>query len=175
MHEAIARLAPSGYVNLRLDPRDQAAVAAASSVIGTAPLPLTPNTSIAALGLEVLWQAYDEWLFVTRDGTQAALVSALRNALRGSHCAVTDVSDLRAGFELRGAHARDVLQKGCAVDLHPRVFVPGRCVQTALARVRVTLRCLNDGTSYQILVERSYAAYLWEWLNDAALEYSAAG
>ena len=161
----------SGYVSLRLDPRDRAAVAAAGSVIGTAQLPLTANTWVSALGLEVLWQAYDEWLFVTPDGTQAALASTLRGALPGSRWAVVDVSDLRAGFEVRGTHARDVLQKGCAVDLHPRVFAAGVCVQTALARVRVTLRRMNDPLTYQVLAERSYARYLWEWLADASLEY----
>lgn len=168
---ALREMAPSGYVNLRVDPRDHAAVAAVSSVIGTAALPLAPNTWLAALGLEMLWQAYDEWLLVTPDGTQAALVSTLRNALRGSRYAVTDVSDQRAAFELWGPHARDVLQKGCAVDLHPRAFGVGACVQTALARVRVTLRRMNDASTYQVLVERSYAQYLWDWLNDAALEY----
>lgn len=161
----------AGCVNLRLDPRDHAALAAASSAFGMAALPPAPNTWVAAPGLEILWQAYDEWLLVTTDAKRSALETALRNALHGSHHALTDVSDQRAAFELSGPHTWDVLQKGCAVDLHPRVFTELACVQTALARVRVTLRRMNEPATCQVLVERSYAQYLWDWLNDAALEY----
>ncbi len=162
----------SGYVNLRLDPHDHQAMAAAATAIGAASLPLAPNTWVSAPGLEVLWQAYDEWLLIVPDATPTALVAKLHGALRGLRHAATDVSDQRAALELRGLHARDVLHKGCAVDLHPRVFTAGGCVQTALARVRVTLRRMNAPDTYQVLVERSYARYLWDWLNDAALEYS---
>jgi sarcosine oxidase subunit gamma len=170
---SIRALPLSGYVSLRLDPRNRTAVAAVGRVIGTAQLPLAPNIRVSALGIEILWQAYDEWLFVTPDGTQGALASTLRDSLAGHPSAVTDVSDLRAALEVRGPHARDVLQKGCAVDLHSRVFGADACVQTALARVRVTLRRMNESTTYQLLVERSYARYLWDWLADASLEYRA--
>ena len=159
-----------GCIDLRLDPRNPAALDAAAQRFGSA-LPTQPNTWIAALRAHILWQAYDEWLLVTPDRAQTALASALRGALSGMHCAITDVSDLRAAFELAGPCARDVLQKGCAVDLHPRAFSAGTCVQTALARARVTLRQMNEAPTYQVLVERSYARYLWDWLVDAAVEY----
>ena len=159
-----------GALDLRLDARDHAAMSAVASAIGAA-LPVTPNTWIAAPGAHALWQAYDEWLLVTPDGKQAALASTLRRSLADWHFALTDMSDLRAAFELTGPRARDVLQKGCAVDLHPRAFGAGTCVQTALARVRVTLRQMDATPVYQALVDRSYARYLWDWLLDAALEY----
>jgi sarcosine oxidase subunit gamma len=85
--------------------------------------------------------------------------------------AAADDHDVAARFEVRAA--RDVLQKGCAVDLHPRVFTSQSCVSTALARVRVTLR-QSASERYELLVERSYARYLHEWLLDAALEYGQA-
>ena len=133
-----------------------------------------PNTWIAAPKADLLWQAFDEWLILTPNRQQHALASSLRAALAGTHFAVTDVSDLRIAFALEGSHARDVLQKGCAVDLHPRVFGAGSCVTTALARVRVTIRQTSPAPRFEILVERSYAMYLREWLADASLEYSAA-
>jgi len=133
---------------------------------------LNPNW-IAANGVTVIWQAFDEWLLLTPDGTQDALLKRLREALAGHHAALTDVSDLRAGFEITGPRSRDLLAKGCAIDLHPRVFTTGDCAQTALARVRVTLRQLDDTPAYQVLVERSYAQFLWDWLTDAALEFGS--
>ena len=165
----IRELPLSGCIDLRLNARNDAAAQAIAAALGAA-LP-GPNAWVAASGVQVLWQAFDEWLVIGTDGSQAAIAPLLRNALAGAHCSITDVSDLRAAFELKGPRARDVLQKGCAVDLHPRVFSPGSCVNAALARVRVTLRQMDAVPTYEVLVERSYGGYLWDWLTDAAAEY----
>ena len=159
---------PYGAFDVRLDIRQAGALVA--NVLG-APLP-EANTWSAAPNAEILWQAFDEWLVITRDGQQNALAAAVRRSLGAVRHAVTDVSDLRATFVLSGEHARAVLQKGCAADLHPRVFRDSSCVTTALARVRVTLRRVSDG--YEALVERSYADYLRDGLLDAGVEYGQA-
>ena len=159
----------SGALCLRLNAVNAAAIASAAHFFGGA-LP-GPNTWAAFETAHVLWQAHDEWLIVTPNGRQKALAESLRHALADAHHAITDVSDLRATFELRGERARDVLQKGSAVDFHPRVFGAGACVTTALARVRVTVR-LKEPQTYEVMVERSYAAYLWDWLVDACAEFA---
>lgn len=99
------------------------------------------------------------------------MLERLRAALADHHAALTDVSDLRTSFEISGPRSRDVLAKGCAIDLYPRVFDIGGCAQTALARVRVTLLQLDGSPAYRLLVERSYAQYLWDWLTDAVVEF----
>jgi sarcosine oxidase subunit gamma len=136
-------------------------------------LPLTPHW-IAAGSVTVVWQAFDEWLLLTPDGAQDVLLERLRAALAGCHAALTDVSDLYASFEVVGPSSRDLLAKGCALDLHPRVFQAGHCAATALASVRVTLRQLDAAPRFQLLVEHSYAQYLWDWLTDAAVEFLGA-
>ena len=163
----IAEVPAYGCLDLRLDPHNKAAAAVARALGAALP---GPNAWVTAGASQILWQAYDEWLILTADGRQTALAASLRSSLAGAHCAITDVTDLRAAFRLEGPHARDVLQKGCAVDLHPRAFGASACVTTALARVRVTLRQLDDAPAYEVFVERSYAAYLRDWLDDAALE-----
>ncbi|PBC49169.1 sarcosine oxidase subunit gamma, partial [Rhodococcus sp. ACS1] len=68
--------------------------------------------------------------------------------------------------------ARDILAKGCSIDLHPTVFRPGTAVQTMLGLAGVILTALDDtGTDYRILVRASFARYLAAWLIDAAEEY----
>jgi sarcosine oxidase subunit gamma len=166
---SIAEQSLFGAINLRLDPRGTPALEKVQQCLGMS-LPLTPNW-VAASGVTVVWQAFDEWLLLTADGAQDELLERLHAALADHHAAITDVSDLRANFEIKGPHSRDLLAKGCAVDLHPRVFKTGDCALAALARVRVTLRQVGDAPAYQVLVERSYAQYLWDWLTDAALEF----
>jgi sarcosine oxidase subunit gamma len=115
----------------------------------------------------------DEWLVLGPAGTEAAIERDLRDAIaRSGGCgAVTDVSGARTTFVLGGPHARDVLAKGCSLDLHPRAFGPGRCAQTDLARANVVLHQVDDRPTYELLVAGSLAAYLAAWLADATEEY----
>ena len=75
-------------------------------------------------------------------------------------------------LELRGAAARPVLQKGCPLDLHPRVFAPGRAVSTTLARIPLILWQVGPD-SYRLLPRSSFADYVARWLVDASQEYAS--
>ena len=163
---ALREMPVATMFDLRLRASDAALVAAAEAAFALA-LPLAPNASSAANGRTALWLGPDQWLIVAPVG--AAPVGAPELA---GDASIVDVSDLRAVFELAGPHARDVLAKGCAVDLHPRVFQPGDCALSALARIRVALHQPAADNAYRIYVERSYAPYLWDWLIDAMREYT---
>lgn len=161
---------PAGAMVLRLDAGDDGALQRAREALGV-DLPLLPNTWHGSGDSAVLWQACDEWLVLTADGRQTEMAARLTQALAGWHSAVTDVSDLHAGFGIEGPAGRDLLRKGCAVDLHPRVFSTGQLALTALARVRVVLWQTGDAPAYRLRVERSHARYLWDWLVDAGGEF----
>ena len=80
-------------------------------------------------------------------------------------------------LNLSGSRVRDLLAKGCTLDLHPRAFAPGQCAQTNLAKTsvlsaRVLPRTNNsDLQSFDVVVRRSFADYLARWLVDSAREY----
>jgi sarcosine oxidase subunit gamma len=162
----LREFAAPAMCDLRLAAVDAGALSAAETALACK-LPLTPNKSVAAGARVALWLGPDQWLILL----PAADAGALARGLAGHAASVVDVSDLRAVFELAGPGARDVLRKGCAIDLHPRVFGPGDCALTALARVRVALCQVDDRPAYRILIERSYAVYLWDWLIDAMAEF----
>jgi sarcosine oxidase, subunit gamma len=131
-------------------------------------LPLDPNTTAARGERTLLWLGPDEWLAVGPDGDAPALVAELEAADAG-WVTIVDLSSNRTVLELTGPLARDVLAKGCALDLHPRAFGPGRCAQTALARAQVILEARGDG--FRLYVRGSFATYLATWLLDAMAEY----
>ena len=85
-----------------------------------------------------LWLAPGTWMVVAQDVEDGGLYSRLREEL-GDRAAVVDQSHGRAVLRLAGASARDVLAKGCRLDLHPRVFTPGMCAQTVIAQIGVLL------------------------------------
>ena len=158
-------------LNLRLDPEDAEALTAAGAALGGS-LPRTPNTAAATInGWTLLWLGPDEWLITGPAEDGAGLEDALQARLDG-HChALTDVSAMYATLALTGPRAREVLMKGCRLDLHPRAFAPGACIQTSLARGHVILHQTDDAPSYEITVRNSFSAYLATWLLDAMAEY----
>ena len=77
-------------------------------------------------------------------------------------------------MRLTGSRVRDLLAKGCSIDLHPRVFTPGTAVQTTIGQAGVILLALSDaGDDFLVLVRSSFAGYLADWLLDAAQEFGA--
>jgi sarcosine oxidase, subunit gamma len=135
-------------------------------------LPTTPNTSSSTGYIDILWQGPDEWLVVAPDGSDAG--PRLADACQDIHVAVTDVSESRTLVVLAGDHARDVLAKGCALDLHPRSFATGQCAQSMLGHIHIILHQKSDAPEYDVYVHRSFAESLWMWLEDAAAEYNPA-
>jgi sarcosine oxidase subunit gamma len=158
-------------VDLWVDPTGAGGTAAAGA-LGVDALPTEPSTTVPGRDTTVIWLGPQEWL-VTSDGRDGEdLEATLRDAVSEHGGAAVDVSAQRTMLRLRGAHARDVVAKGCSLDLHPSVFGWGSAAQTVLAQAGVVLSPLNDnGTDYRIIVRSSFARYLADWLIDAAEEF----
>lgn len=133
-------------------------------------LPLEANTAAVAGDRRVLWLGPDEWLVVGPGAELVGLERDLRARFQGPAAAVVDVSGQRTVIELGGPSAREVLMKGCSIDLHPEVFGLGRCARTTLARAQVILLPVGRDI-YWIFVQSTFAEYLAEWLMDAMTEY----
>jgi sarcosine oxidase subunit gamma len=131
------------------------------------PLPLAPNRVAVMGAARILWLGPDEWL-VTAEGDAPDLLPRLERAGAGRRAAVTDLSASRVIREIAGSGAHALLGAGCGLDLHSRVFGPGHCAQTLLARIPVILDQLDDAPHYRVLVRRSFANWLKDWLIDAA-------
>ncbi|WP_433920016.1 sarcosine oxidase subunit gamma [Streptomyces canus] len=155
-------------VNVRVDPASAAADRTGRTL--GAPLPRRCGDT-AASGLHtILWLGPDEWLVLSR--ADAGTVTAkVRQALDGDPGSVVDVSANRTTLELSGPAAREVLEKGCPLDLHPRAFGPGRAVSTTVGPIAVLLWQLDDAPTYRLLPRSSFADYLARWLIDAMSEY----
>jgi sarcosine oxidase subunit gamma len=163
-----------GKIDVRGDPEDRSFMAAVGRVLDLL-LPGEPGTSAAKAQIAALWLGPDEWLVTCPAGDLPGLVGSLGEALAETHAAVTDITDGRVAFRVAGPSARDVLAKGCPLDLHPRAFPIGSCAQSLLAKASVLIHLLDDdderGPSFDVYVARSFAHYLWMWLEDAGREY----
>ena len=158
-------------VDLWIDPAGPGGGAVAG-VLGVDALPTTLSTIVAVRDTAVMWLGPEEWLVTSNDRDGEDLEAALREAVSAHGGAAVDVSAQRTTLRLQGEHARDVIAKGCSLDLHPSVFGPGAAAQTVLGRAGVVLIPLSDnGTDYRVVVRSSFARYLADWLIDAADEF----
>lgn len=83
------------------------------------------------------------------------------------NAAIVDQSNGRVVLRLTGRAVRDVLSKGCPIDLER--FATGDVAATRLGPFAVVLHGIEDGID--LYVARGYAQACWEWLTDAAGEF----
>jgi sarcosine oxidase, subunit gamma len=160
-------------INLRGNSGDRQFSDALHSVTGLR-LPTEANSFTTEGALACLWLGPDEWLILGSGGGEHEIAARLRAALGDIHAAVTDISEARTTIAVAGPRARELLAKGTSIDLHPRVFGPGRCVQTGFAGANIILCQTDEVPSFEILVLNSFAEHLWTWLEGGAREYRVA-
>jgi sarcosine oxidase subunit gamma len=163
-----------GKIDLRGDPTDRAFMAAVGRCLDML-LPTEPCSSATQNSVTALWLGPDQWLVTCPASDTVFFIKTLRDALEEVRHALTDVTDGRVALRLAGPNARDVLAKGCPLDLHPRAFPAGRCAQSLLAKASVLIHLALDdpqaGPSFDLHVARSFSHYLFSWLEDAGREY----
>lgn len=131
------------------------------------------QTTGDAEGMHAIWLSPDEHLVVDVSREQIpGEVELEAAALEGLPGQLLDLSANRAVLELSGTCAREVLEKGCHIDLHPREFPIGTAVSTLLGPVPVILHRSGE-FDYRILPRSSFATFTVLWLLDAMTEYQA--
>ena len=151
-----------GYLNLRGDPGDEQFLQVVQTTLGQ-PLPTIANTFTAGENT-IYWLGPDEWLLATGLGKENGIAEHLGKSLSGQCYSLVDVTGGQVLLRLGGSHAREVLAKGCTLDLHPRVFKAGQCAQTTLAKTSMLIALIDDAPTFDIIVRRSFAEYAALWL-----------
>lgn len=149
---------------------DQPAASRMTAVLGTA-LPSECGAVGDGPEHQVLWLGPDEFLVISETDA-ATLTTQLVGALSDGSGLVVDVSANRTTLELSGPSARAVVEKGCALDLHPRAFHAGTAVSTMLGLVPVILWQTDDLPTYRIMPRGSFADYTARWLLNAMAEFA---
>lgn len=137
--------------------------------IAGAELPEGPKRS-AAGGLSLIGTAPTQWLAIAEDGQGRETLARLHEAVSGL-AAVVDQSDAKAMLRLSGPRIRDVLAKGCSLDLHARAFTPQDAATTQVALIPCQLWMRDEVPTFEVAVPLSYARSFWAWLTESAAEF----
>ncbi len=153
-----------GLIDLRVLPKWRTTLAVAANELGFA-LPQAPRTSNSGRGRTALWWSIDQWIVTGPRSRTQLLAKKLETALGQAHAMVTDVSDTRAIIRVSGDQAREVLMKGCCVNLLAPDVTPGHVRRTQIAEIPAAIHFVStDPLTFDIYVFRSYADYIWQWL-----------
>jgi sarcosine oxidase subunit gamma len=112
-----------------------------------------------------------EWLLIVPEMAYATFLEQIKNELDELGVVWVDLSDSLVRIELRGPAARDVLSKGCGLDMHPGQFPAGRCAATRCAGIPMIIEPVIDSGCFILTLARSYLRYAQSWLRDAAVEF----
>jgi sarcosine oxidase subunit gamma len=157
-----------GMIDLRGLASDRKFMAAAKQALGIE-LPKQPRTSTSWGEIKVLWLSIDQWLILAPRAKVAELLASLDTALAGIHSLAVDVSDMRAVIRLEGEGAREVLMKGCSLDLLSGEYGPGTVRRMRFAEIAALLHVVEDD-AFDVYVFRSYADHAWDYLLATARE-----
>ena len=166
MHKTV--LGPCCIIRIQTWSRETSAFAAIEELLDVSWPTLTGH--VARGRADILCIGPTDWLVLAPQTDGAALVRHLGVAFEGSTARATDVSQALVRIQITGTAVRDLLAKGCSLDLHAPLFPVGRALRTRFAGMPVIVHCTGTAT-FELLVTRSYADFLLSWLADAQLEF----
>ena len=142
-----------------------------AALSGALSLDLPPaGASAAKDATTLIWIAPETWLVLREASSGDALARELMAAC-GDAASIVDQSSGKSVVRLSGTRARDVLAKGCRIDLHPRVFAPGRSAVTPIAHIHAVLMQVDATPAFDLIVPSTLGRDFVEWLRMSAAEF----
>ena len=130
-----------------------------------------PLRCVRGEGLRLLWTGPGQYLVVSQRHRDRELALSLSTALDGSGGVAVDVSHARSVLRVEGSASRELLAKGCPLDVDS--MAPGDCAATLIGHFSVLLH-RDDGDAFEIYVTRSFARSFLDWLLRSGAEFGVA-
>ena len=120
----------------------------------------------------ILWNGPDICMVVSTDIDIKEKLSSINS----DDFAVTDLSHSRAGIEISGLHAIDVLKKGTPLNLNNSEFTKDNCANSSYNGISFMLDFIDDQPlTFRLFCLRSFGGSFYHSITDSALEYGFIG
>ena len=114
----------------------------------------------------ILWSGPSNWLLVS---TKKDILNSVQKICDDKNFAVTDLSHSRAIIELKGSNSKEVLKKGCPININE--FKVNNCANSVFHGITITIDMVsNDPETFRIFALRSFGESLYHSITDACLE-----
>ena len=139
--------------------------------IGDLDLPLESPKVTMNKETRVLWNAPRTWLIIS---SKKNIVSSIKDKCDNENFAVTDISHSRAVIQIKGLQAKEVLKKGCPININE--IQVNNCAGTVFNGITIVVDCVNNNPdTFNLLALRSFGETFYHHVTDAALEFGYAG
>ena len=139
--------------------------------IGDLDLPLESLKVTTNKETRILWNAPRTWLVISN---KKNIISAIRDKCDDKNFAVTDISHSRAAIQIKGIQAKEVLKKGCPININE--IQVNNCAGTVFNGITVMVDFVNNNPdTFNLLALRSFGETFHHHITDAALEFGYFG
>jgi sarcosine oxidase subunit gamma len=139
--------------------------------IGDLDLPLESPKVTMNKETRVLWNAPRTWLIIS---SKKNIVSSIKDKCDNENFAVTDISHSRAVIQIKGIQAKEVLKKGCPININE--IQVNNCAGTVFNGITVMVDFVNNNPdTFNLLALRSFGETFHHHITDAALEFGYFG
>ena len=119
----------------------------------------------------ILWNAPKTWLIISN---KENIIEIIKGKCSEENFAITDISHSRAVIQIKGAQAREVLKKGCPLNISE--FEINNCAGSVFHGITIVVDCINDKPdTFNLLTLRSFGESFYHHITDAALEFGYVG
>jgi sarcosine oxidase, subunit gamma len=113
----------------------------------------------------------NEWLLIGPEADGEAIAAEIAATLGERFHSLVDIGHRNVAIEVRGAHAADVINAGCPLDLSGASFPTGAATRTILGKAEIVLLRQDDTPTYRVECWRSFATYVHDFLAEAARDF----
>ena len=139
--------------------------------IGDLDLPLESPKVTMNKETRILWNAPRAWLIIS---SKKNIVSSIKDKCDNENFAVTDISHSRAVIQIKGLQAKEVLKKGCPININE--IQVNNCAGTVFNGITVMVDFVNNNPdTFNLLALRSFGETFHHHITDAALEFGYTG
>ena len=139
--------------------------------IGDLDLPLESPKVTTNKETRILWNAPRTWLIIS---SKKNIVSSIKDKCDNENFAVTDISHSRAVIQIKGLQAKEVLKKGCPININE--IQVNNCAGTVFNGITIVVDCVNNNPdTFNLLALRSFGETFYHHITDSALEFGYTG
>ena len=119
----------------------------------------------------ILWNAQRTWIIYSSNEN---IIETINKNCKEKDFAITNISHSRAVIQIKGIHAREILKKGCPINLDK--LQKNNCAGTIFHGITILVDFIdNNPDTYNLLTLRSFGESFYHHISDAALEFGYAG
>ena len=119
----------------------------------------------------ILWSAPRTWFIISK---KENIINNIKEKCTEENFAITDISHSRAVIQIKGLEAREILKKGCPLNINE--FKTNNCAGTVFHGISIVVDLIdNNPDTFNLLTLRSFGESFYHHITDAALESGYVG